>query len=398
MNDDLETAVQLVREAGLSTGHADNCVELVREVVEQCEALRRKQELERERRRKLYRERDWADMRGAGRDEYLRAMEETIDDLRARLDHLRSTRIPGWCEVSSNPPKPDSVVVARWPGVYQRTVTVWRDAGGNLHFGTPDEPDGKGSQPATHYRAPSDEELREYDRLRDDIQVCGEVSVPRGWHLFTDALPDPGDVVDVMMKGDGVQQFTWVERAFETITFMGEPVAWAPADDPGGWPARYEDKVLPDDDCAETGPVHGGRYADLGPTAEHDATETATPSPSLPASVSWWPGSIVTAYDDAAGRALDRCCTWLDRLRARLDHLTRRRCCVEEPPGLVLSDEGDPPASDTGLLRSPEGRMYLAVRWGDGEWTNDQTYEADIIEGVGPGWTWTPPHCADVYS
>lgn len=81
-----------------------------------------------------------------------------------------------------------------------------------------------------------------------------------------------------------------------------------------------------------------------------------------------------------------------------LDHLTRRRCCVEEPPGLVLSDEGDPPASDTGLLRSPEGRMYLAVRWGDGEWTNDQTYEADIIEGVGPGWTWTPPHCADVYS
>jgi len=44
------------------------------------------------------------------------------------------------------------LVLTRYEGVYGwRLVTYWIDAGGISHFGMPDEIDGKGSQPATHY-------------------------------------------------------------------------------------------------------------------------------------------------------------------------------------------------------------------------------------------------------
>ena len=51
-------------------------------------------------------------------------------------------------------PTPGQRVLATYSGVYaDREVTFWFDAGGNPHFGLPDEADGKGSQPATTWRA-----------------------------------------------------------------------------------------------------------------------------------------------------------------------------------------------------------------------------------------------------
>lgn len=44
-------------------------------------------------------------------------------------------------------------VLAQFTGIYlDRKVTYWIDKGGNSHFGAIDELDGKGSQPATHWR------------------------------------------------------------------------------------------------------------------------------------------------------------------------------------------------------------------------------------------------------
>jgi hypothetical protein len=43
-------------------------------------------------------------------------------------------------------------VIARYDGVYtDRLVTFWNGERGSYHFGRIDEPDGKGSQPATHW-------------------------------------------------------------------------------------------------------------------------------------------------------------------------------------------------------------------------------------------------------
>lgn len=50
-------------------------------------------------------------------------------------------------------PKDGQRVLCRYAGVYEvRVVTFWRDGGGSAHFGLPNEPDGKGSQPATHWQ------------------------------------------------------------------------------------------------------------------------------------------------------------------------------------------------------------------------------------------------------
>ena len=52
-------------------------------------------------------------------------------------------------------PRVGQVVLASYPGVYtHRRVTYWVDGGGNGHFGLPNEPDGKGSQPAKFWREP----------------------------------------------------------------------------------------------------------------------------------------------------------------------------------------------------------------------------------------------------
>lgn len=57
-----------------------------------------------------------------------------------------------WRSVSKSHPADGQRVICKYAGVYNaRIVTFWRDAGGNPHFGLPNESDGKGSQPATHW-------------------------------------------------------------------------------------------------------------------------------------------------------------------------------------------------------------------------------------------------------
>lgn len=57
-----------------------------------------------------------------------------------------------WRSVNTSLPAHSQRVICKYDGVYDaRIVTFWRDDGGNTHFGLPGEPDGKGSQPATHW-------------------------------------------------------------------------------------------------------------------------------------------------------------------------------------------------------------------------------------------------------
>jgi len=57
-----------------------------------------------------------------------------------------------WKSVSQSHPADMQRVICKYTGVYgARLVTFWRDNGGNPHFGLPNESDGKGSQPATHW-------------------------------------------------------------------------------------------------------------------------------------------------------------------------------------------------------------------------------------------------------
>jgi hypothetical protein len=67
-----------------------------------------------------------------------------------------------WISVHSAAPDEGDVVACKYEGVYDfRIVTFWRDTA-NRHFGLPDERDGKGSQPATHWREISKAELADY--------------------------------------------------------------------------------------------------------------------------------------------------------------------------------------------------------------------------------------------
>ena len=57
-----------------------------------------------------------------------------------------------WHRVSDKLPMDTQRVIAIYRGVYHhRIVTFWRDVDGAAHFGFPNEPDGKGIQPATHW-------------------------------------------------------------------------------------------------------------------------------------------------------------------------------------------------------------------------------------------------------
>lgn len=57
-----------------------------------------------------------------------------------------------WHNVKHKLPDKGQRVIAIYKGVYRhRIVTFWIDAGNAWHFGTPEELDGKGSQPATHW-------------------------------------------------------------------------------------------------------------------------------------------------------------------------------------------------------------------------------------------------------
>ena len=62
------------------------------------------------------------------------------------------TETAEWNSVETSLPRDGQKVFARYEGVYDmRPVTFWRDTS-NGHFGLPTEPDGRGSQPATHWR------------------------------------------------------------------------------------------------------------------------------------------------------------------------------------------------------------------------------------------------------
>jgi len=61
-----------------------------------------------------------------------------------------------WYKIEEKLPEKGQLVLATYVGVYApRVVTFWRD-GSNMHFGTAAEPDGRGSQPATHWAEISD--------------------------------------------------------------------------------------------------------------------------------------------------------------------------------------------------------------------------------------------------
>ena len=64
----------------------------------------------------------------------------------------KHTKQSGWFRVGDRLPLDSERVIAIYRGVYHhRIVTFWRDEGGNPHFGFPNESDGKGSQPASHW-------------------------------------------------------------------------------------------------------------------------------------------------------------------------------------------------------------------------------------------------------
>ena len=57
-----------------------------------------------------------------------------------------------WVRVADRHPLESQKVIAIYEDVYHhRIVTFWRDGGGTPHYGHPNERDGKGSQPATHW-------------------------------------------------------------------------------------------------------------------------------------------------------------------------------------------------------------------------------------------------------
>jgi hypothetical protein len=61
-------------------------------------------------------------------------------------------RVNYWIPIDERLPKPGEKVVCRYEGVYEnRHCTFWIDPGEGPHFGLPEEEDGKGSQPATHW-------------------------------------------------------------------------------------------------------------------------------------------------------------------------------------------------------------------------------------------------------
>lgn len=59
---------------------------------------------------------------------------------------------PAWISVKDRLPENGQRVLARYEGVYDhRVVEFWYNDPEHYHFGSPHEPDGRGSQPATHW-------------------------------------------------------------------------------------------------------------------------------------------------------------------------------------------------------------------------------------------------------
>lgn len=59
-----------------------------------------------------------------------------------------------WVSVDDHLPDNGDIVDAKYEGVYEcrESIVFWVDPGGGHHFGVHCEKDGKGSQPATHWR------------------------------------------------------------------------------------------------------------------------------------------------------------------------------------------------------------------------------------------------------
>jgi len=71
-------------------------------------------------------------------------------------EHMRDAwsakNVIGWINVEDRLPKNGDKVMAKYDGVYtNRSVVFWFDFNLKTHFGRINEPDGKGSQPATHW-------------------------------------------------------------------------------------------------------------------------------------------------------------------------------------------------------------------------------------------------------
>lgn len=59
-----------------------------------------------------------------------------------------------WVKVEDKKPHNGQRIVTKYDGVYtDRVCHFWRGSAGDEHFGYHNEADGRGSQPATHWRA-----------------------------------------------------------------------------------------------------------------------------------------------------------------------------------------------------------------------------------------------------
>lgn len=74
--------------------------------------------------------------------------------IRKRQRGLRPATGSAWVSVKDKLPMESEQVIAHYRGVYHRRLVIfWTDSGGTPHFGFMNEPDGKGSQPATHWHS-----------------------------------------------------------------------------------------------------------------------------------------------------------------------------------------------------------------------------------------------------
>lgn len=88
------------------------------------------------------------------------APQDVIDVCRAATEGKEKGKKPRdpsppptrWVSVKDMLPENGQRVVAHYAGVYNhRVVEFWYNDPEHYHFGSPHEPDGRGSQPATHW-------------------------------------------------------------------------------------------------------------------------------------------------------------------------------------------------------------------------------------------------------
>ena len=88
-----------------------------------------------------------------------------------------------YISVKDKLPDDDTRVIAKYDGVYSgrgevfnRGVLFWLDECGNPHFGGFAEIDGKGSQPATHWKPLEGQKMAGYDLCPDVISLAVQVT------------------------------------------------------------------------------------------------------------------------------------------------------------------------------------------------------------------------------